>query len=51
MSTAFLPSLLAYSTFLPSILVPLTGLVFPALTFAFFFLYIEREDAIQSDNK
>ncbi|MBW4560040.1 MAG: photosystem I reaction center subunit VIII [Mojavia pulchra JT2-VF2] len=44
MSTAFLPSILAYSTFLPSIFVPLTGLVFPAVAFAFFFLYIERDD-------
>ncbi len=30
--------------YLPSILVPMVGLVFPALAFAFFFLYIERED-------
>jgi photosystem I subunit VIII len=29
---------------LPSILVPLVGLVFPAVTMAFLFLYIERED-------
>lgn len=33
------------ASFLPSILVPLTGLVFPALAMAFLFLYIEREDA------
>ncbi|HYW17949.1 MAG TPA: photosystem I reaction center subunit VIII [Nodularia sp. (in: cyanobacteria)] len=32
------------ASFLPSILVPLTGLVFPAVTMAFFFLYIERDD-------
>ncbi|MBD2499045.1 photosystem I reaction center subunit VIII [Anabaena azotica] len=44
-STLF-PSLLAYSTFLPSLLVPLTGLVFPAVAFAFMFLYIEREDLV-----
>ncbi len=30
--------------FLPSIFVPLTGLIFPAVAFAFLFLYIERED-------
>jgi photosystem I subunit 8 len=30
--------------YLPSILVPLVGLVFPALTMASLFLYIERED-------
>jgi photosystem I subunit 8 len=44
MSSSFLPTLLAYSTFLPSILVPLTGLVIPTAVFAFLFLYIERED-------
>ncbi len=32
------------ASFLPSILVPLTGLIFPAVTMAFFFLYIERDD-------
>ncbi|MBD2243911.1 photosystem I reaction center subunit VIII [Nostoc sp. FACHB-892] len=32
------------ASFIPSILVPLVGLVFPAVTFAFFFLYIERDD-------
>ncbi|MEA5617002.1 photosystem I reaction center subunit VIII [Cronbergia sp. UHCC 0137] len=44
MSSSFLPSILAYSSFLPSIFVPLTGLVVPAATFAFLFLYIERDD-------
>ncbi|MBD2293168.1 photosystem I reaction center subunit VIII [Anabaena sphaerica] len=44
MSGSFLPSILAYSSFLPSIFVPLTGLVLPAVVFAFLFLYIERED-------
>ncbi|AFY64832.1 photosystem I reaction center subunit VIII [Geitlerinema sp. PCC 7407] len=33
------------ASFLPSILVPLVGLVFPAVAMAFLFLYIEREDA------
>lgn len=32
------------ASFLPSILVPLTGLVFPAIAMAFLFLYIEAED-------
>jgi len=32
------------ASFLPSILVPLVGLVFPAVTMAFLFIYIERED-------
>ncbi|OUL30566.1 photosystem I reaction center subunit VIII [Nostoc sp. 106C] len=46
MSTAFLPSILAYSTFLPSIFVPIIGWVLPIAIFAFLFLYIEREDAV-----
>lgn len=33
------------ASFLPSILVPLVGIVFPAAAMAFLFLYIEREDA------
>jgi photosystem I subunit VIII len=32
------------ASYLPSILVPLTGLVIPAVTFAFMLLYIERDD-------
>lgn len=34
------------ASYLPSILVPLVGLVFPALTMASLFLYIEREDIV-----
>ena len=44
MSGSFLPSILAYSSFLPSIFVPLTGLVLPAVVFAFMFTYIESDD-------
>ncbi|HSM82100.1 MAG TPA: photosystem I reaction center subunit VIII [Nodosilinea sp.] len=33
------------AAFLPSILVPLVGIVFPATAMAFLFLYIERDDA------
>ncbi|NJL86502.1 MAG: photosystem I reaction center subunit VIII [Leptolyngbyaceae cyanobacterium SM1_1_3] len=33
------------ASFLPSILVPVVGLVFPAIAMAFLFLYIEQEDA------
>lgn len=33
------------ASYLPSILVPLVGLVFPAVTMALLFIYIEREDA------
>lgn len=44
MSTSLLPSILASASFLPSIFVPLTGLVLPTIVFAFLFSYIERED-------
>lgn len=33
------------AAFLPSILVPLVGIVFPAVAMSFLFLYIERDDA------
>nr|YP_009029175.1 photosystem I reaction center subunit VIII [Didymosphenia geminata]AGH28706.1 photosystem I reaction center subunit VIII [Didymosphenia geminata] len=32
------------AAFLPSILVPIVGLVFPALSMALFFLYISIDD-------
>ncbi|OLP16282.1 photosystem I reaction center subunit VIII [Leptolyngbya sp. 'hensonii'] len=32
------------ASYLPSIFVPLVGLVFPAVTMALLFLYVERED-------
>ena len=32
------------STFLPSILVPIVGIIFPALSMALFFLYISLDD-------
>ena len=32
------------ASFLPSILVPLTGLVFPAVAMAFMLLYMERDE-------
>lgn len=32
------------ASFLPSILVPLVGLVFPAITMASVFLYIEKQE-------
>lgn len=32
------------ASFLPSILVPLVGIVFPAVAMAFLFLYIERDE-------
>nr|YP_010933180.1 subunit VIII of photosystem I [Nitella hyalina]APP89478.1 subunit VIII of photosystem I [Nitella hyalina]WKT08493.1 subunit VIII of photosystem I [Nitella hyalina] len=33
-------------SYLPSILVPLVGLVFPAITMALIFLYIEKEEIL-----
>lgn len=32
------------ASFLPSILVPIVGLIFPAFSMALFFLYIETDD-------
>lgn len=32
------------ASYLPSILVPIVGWVFPAVTMALLFIYIERED-------
>jgi|TARA_B110000977_G_scaffold199675_1_gene287795 photosystem I subunit 8 len=32
------------AAYLPSILVPLIGIVFPALAMGFFFVYIEQDD-------
>nr|YP_009402688.1 subunit VIII of photosystem I [Compsopogon caeruleus]ARX96043.1 subunit VIII of photosystem I [Compsopogon caeruleus] len=31
------------ATYLPSILVPLVGLIFPAITMALLFIYIEQD--------
>ena len=31
-------------TFLPSILVPIVGIIFPALSMALFFLYVSVDD-------
>ncbi|MBD3881939.1 photosystem I reaction center subunit VIII [Phormidium tenue FACHB-886] len=33
------------ASYLPSILVPIIGWVFPAVAMAFLFIYIEREDS------
>jgi len=32
------------ASFLPSILVPLVGLIFPAFSMALFFLYVSNDD-------
>lgn len=46
MATEFLPQILASTSYLPSILVPIVGWVFPGVAFAALFLYIEREDMV-----
>ena len=42
----FLRSFLMAAAYLPSILVPLVGLVFPAIAMASLFLYIEKEEIV-----
>jgi len=32
------------ATFLPALLVPIVGLIFPALSMSLFFLYISKDD-------
>nr|NP_043690.1 photosystem I subunit VIII [Trieres chinensis]YP_010537426.1 photosystem I reaction center subunit VIII [Odontella regia]P49484.1 RecName: Full=Photosystem I reaction center subunit VIII; Short=PSI-I [Trieres chinensis]UYC31213.1 photosystem I reaction center subunit VIII [Odontella regia]CAA91722.1 PSI, subunit VIII [Trieres chinensis] len=36
------------AAFLPSILVPLVGLIFPAFSMALFFIYISADDITES---
>ena len=36
------------AAFLPSILVPLVGLIFPAFSMALFFIYISNDDITES---
>jgi photosystem I subunit 8 len=38
------------ASFLPSILVPLVGIVFPAVAMASLFLYIERDEIPDGNN-
>lgn len=35
------------ASYLPSIFVPIVGWVFPAITMALLFIYIERDDAAE----
>ncbi|MBW4645868.1 MAG: photosystem I reaction center subunit VIII [Goleter apudmare HA4340-LM2] len=44
MTTEFLPHILASTSYLSSIFVPIIGWVVPAVGIAFLFLYIESED-------
>ncbi len=37
------------ASYLPSLLIPLTILVFPAIAMALLFLYVEREDSPTGD--
>jgi photosystem I subunit 8 len=45
MATQFLPQILASTSYLPALFVPIIGWGVPAAAIAFLFLYIEREDA------
>ncbi|MBN3894074.1 MAG: photosystem I reaction center subunit VIII [Nostoc sp.] len=44
MAASFLPSILASTSYLSSIFVPIIGWVLPGVIFAFLFLYIESDD-------
>lgn len=46
MATQFLPHILASTSYLPALFVPIIGWGVPAAAIAFLFLYIEREDAV-----
>ncbi|WP_138502248.1 photosystem I reaction center subunit VIII [Nostoc sp. PA-18-2419] len=44
MAFEFLPTMLASTSYLPAIFVPIIGWIVPGVVFAFLFLYIESED-------
>ncbi|MEH2424080.1 MAG: photosystem I reaction center subunit VIII [Nostoc sp.] len=44
MAASFLPSILASTSYLPSIFIPIIGWVLPGVVFAFLFIYIESDD-------
>ncbi|AFY32151.1 photosystem I reaction center subunit VIII [Calothrix sp. PCC 7507] len=44
MATQFLPHILASTSYLPALFVPIIGWGVPAAVIAFLFLYIESED-------
>ncbi|QLE58306.1 photosystem I reaction center subunit VIII [Nostoc sp. TCL26-01] len=44
MALEFVPSILASTSYLSAIFVPVIGWVLPIVTFAFLFVYIESED-------
>ncbi|MBD2353798.1 photosystem I reaction center subunit VIII [Tolypothrix sp. FACHB-123] len=44
MASQLLPSILASTSYLPALFVPIIGWGVPIAVFAFLFLYIERED-------
>ncbi|BAY11834.1 photosystem I reaction center subunit VIII [Calothrix sp. NIES-2098] len=44
MATELFPSILASTSYLPALFVPIIGWGVPIAVFAFLFLYIERED-------
>ncbi|MDF5707876.1 MAG: photosystem I reaction center subunit VIII [Nostoc sp. S4] len=44
MAFEFWPTMLASTSYLPAIFVPIVGWIVPGVVFAFLFLYIESED-------
>jgi photosystem I subunit 8 len=44
MASQFLPQILASTSYLPALFVPIIGWGVPAAVMAFLFLYIEKED-------
>ncbi|AVH72743.1 photosystem I reaction center subunit VIII [Nostoc sp. 'Lobaria pulmonaria (5183) cyanobiont'] len=44
MAVSFLPSVLASTSYLSAIFIPIIGWVLPGVVFAFLFLYIESDD-------
>ncbi|MGV0107348.1 Photosystem I reaction center subunit VIII [Nostoc sp. DSM 114160] len=44
MAASFLPTVLASTSYLSAIFVPIIGWILPGVVFAFLFLYIENDD-------
>ncbi|MEH2179858.1 photosystem I reaction center subunit VIII [Nostoc sp.] len=44
MATSFLPSILASTSYLSALFVPIIGWILPGVVFAFLFLYTESDD-------
>ncbi|MEH2286776.1 photosystem I reaction center subunit VIII [Nostoc sp.] len=44
MATSFLPSVLASTSYLSALFVPIIGWIVPGVVFTFLFLYLESDD-------